>query len=140
MPDFKTLVRERLASFNLELAAEASLTEELSQHLEDLYADLLSEGQTTEQAYSEVAAELQDVSLAHKLLRGQRSMPRHEAAAAGDTRGGRYMEQFFSDAQYALRSIRNNPLFALFVVLTLALGIGANTTVFTVLNTLILNP
>jgi predicted permease len=36
--------------------------------------------------------------------------------------------------------MRKNPLFVLFVVLTLALGIGANTTVFTVINTLILNP
>ncbi len=36
--------------------------------------------------------------------------------------------------------MRKNPLFTLFVVLTLGLGIGANTTVFTVINTLILNP
>src|SRR5258708_25556972 len=36
--------------------------------------------------------------------------------------------------------MRKSPLFVLFVVLTLALGIGANTTVFTLINTLILNP
>jgi len=44
------------------------------------------------------------------------------------------------DIRYALRSLRKNPTFVLFVLVTLALGIGANTTVFTVINTLILNP
>jgi predicted permease len=39
-----------------------------------------------------------------------------------------------------LRGIRKNPVFAVFVVATLALGIGANTVVYTVINTLILNP
>src|SRR5256885_8772734 len=43
-------------------------------------------------------------------------------------------------SRYAFRTMRKSPLFVLFVVLTLALGIGANTTVFTVINTLILNP
>ena len=43
------------------------------------------------------------------------------------------------DLQYALRTIRKNPIFVVFVVGTLALGIGANTTVFTIVNTLLLN-
>ena len=44
------------------------------------------------------------------------------------------------DLRYAGRALRINPLFALVVVVTLGLGIGANTTVFTVVNTLILSP
>src|ERR1700674_1168822 len=47
---------------------------------------------------------------------------------------------FGRDFRYSCRSMRKAPLFVVFVVLTLALGIGANTTVFTVINTLILNP
>src|SRR5256885_5771259 len=43
-------------------------------------------------------------------------------------------------SRYAFRTMRKSPLFVLFVVLTLGLGIGANTTVFTVINTLLLNP
>jgi predicted permease len=50
------------------------------------------------------------------------------------------MEDLWRDLRYAVRTMRKSPLFVLFVVLTLALGIGANTTVFTVVNTLILNP
>ena len=50
------------------------------------------------------------------------------------------LQDLWGDIRYALRSIRKSPLFVVFVVSTLAVGIGANTTVFTVINTLILNP
>ena len=48
------------------------------------------------------------------------------------------LQDLWGDIRYALRSIP--PLFVVFVVSTLAIGIGTNTTVFTVINTLILNP
>ena len=50
------------------------------------------------------------------------------------------MEDLWRDLRYTVRTMRKSPMFVLFVVLTLALGIGANTTVFTVINTLILHP
>ena len=50
------------------------------------------------------------------------------------------MDDLHRDLRYAGRMMRMNPVFVLVVVLTLGLGIGANTTVFSVINTLILNP
>jgi predicted permease len=50
------------------------------------------------------------------------------------------LQDLRGDVRYALRSIRKSPIFVTFAVSTLALGIGANTTVFTLINTLILNP
>ena len=50
------------------------------------------------------------------------------------------LSDFFRDAKQALRAMRRAPLFALFAILTLGLGIGASTTVFTIVNTLLLNP
>ncbi|MGC2657699.1 MAG: ABC transporter permease, partial [Bryobacteraceae bacterium] len=67
-------------------------------------------------------------------------MPKNEAALTGDPSTRALFGDFFRDIRYCVRTMRKEPLFVLFVVLTLALGIGANTGVFTVFNTLILNP
>ncbi|MGC2448699.1 MAG: ABC transporter permease [Candidatus Sulfotelmatobacter sp.] len=47
---------------------------------------------------------------------------------------------FLQDVRYALRSFRNRPTFAAVAILTIAIGIGANTTIFSWLRSLVLNP
>ncbi len=138
MPDWKELVRLRLAALNLNASAESDLAEELAQHLEDRYHDLTASGVEPDDARRQVLGQL-DRDYPVRAVAGQR-LPRHDAVPAGDPGQGGLLEGLWRDLRYSARGMRKSPLFVTVVVLTLAFGIGANTTVFTVLNTLILNP
>jgi predicted permease len=155
MPNWNHIVRDRIASLRLEGTAEADLADELAQHLEDRYREYRTGGASEQEAYQKALSELDDTHpLRAESARMQR-MAKYDAIPAGDAGPSNFMEQAHStigvrcarsaenlwrDLRYAVRTMRKGPMFVLFVVLTLGLGIGANTTVFTVINTLILNP
>lgn len=139
MVDWKSLVQQRLTPLHLTGAAESDLTDEIAQHLEDYYRELRNGGASDEEAYQKTVSELDDVYPLMASDRAQR-MPKYDAVPAGDVRRNNSMDDLARDLRYAIRTMRSKPLFVLFVVVTLGLGIGANTTVFTLINTLILNP
>src|SRR5688500_2924406 len=57
-----------------------------------------------------------------------------------DVRGGRWISDMGRDARFALRTLKHNPVLAAAAVLTLALGIGANTAIFSTLHAVVLRP
>src|SRR6185437_16704267 len=145
MPDWKRIVQDRIKTLRLEPTSESDLVEEFSQHLEDRYRELRSGGASEAEAYRDVISELDDTyPLRTETGRAPR-MAKSDPVQVGEARPGglglsNFMEALWRDLRYAGRMMRKSPLFVVFVVLTLGLGIGANTTVFTVINTLILNP
>ena len=140
MPDWKNLIRNRIASLCLTPTAESDLTEELAQHLEDRYRELIEGGSEEAEAYRLAAAEIENNDAIAGLIKRRRQMPRTEPVETGGANTGNWFGDLWNDLRFAGRTMRKNPLFVVFIVLTLGLGIGANTTVFTMVNTLLLNP
>lgn len=140
MPDWKSIVRNRMASLRLEGAAEVNLTEEIAQDLEDRYRELLNEGASEDEARQRVVSELDGIYSLRAELKKSERISEYDAIPAGGLTPANFMQDLWRDLLYTLRTMRKSPMFVLIVVLTLALGIGANTTVFTLINTFILNP
>jgi predicted permease len=137
MPDWKAEVEGRLKDARLAPTREASIVEEVCQHLDDTYRDALAAGATEGEARSRTLIELDSSeALSRALNRIVKDVPSPESALP--IGGGSTTLGLVEDLRVAARGLMKSRTFTSIAVLSLALGIGANTALFSLIDALLI--
>lgn len=104
----------------------SELSDSIREHLDEKIADLMDRGMTREQAESAARREFGNVTLIEQRSREVWQRPK--------------LESLLANTKYALRRLRRAPLFTTIALITLAIAVGANTVIFSIVDGVLLKP
>lgn len=128
MPDWTRHIRPHVTALSLPATRENEIVDELAQHLDDRWRELIAGGMAEEEAMRLTLGLLRDTLLTRNL-----APLRQSSQAPPVTHGlstGQWIRDLWRDLGYAARLLRRQPGFAATTVLTLALGLGSATALF----------
>ena len=111
--------------------------EELAAHLEDIYLEALNDGRSEAEAQRAASAALLESSL--RIVTVSRAR-QPESRPVNDASGARGLVGLAGDVRWAWRQWRRTPSFAMIAILTLGLGAGAATAIFSIVDAVLLRP
>jgi putative ABC transport system permease protein len=114
--------------------AGAAVEEEFAFHLDMRVSELIAQGWEPEAARAEARRQFGDLEDARKYCR------QADEQRERQTMRGELWEEITQDVRFAVRTLRRAPAFTLVAALTLAIGIGANTAIFSVVRGILLRP
>ena len=140
VPDWKRLIRERLAAARLPPVREGEIADEIAQHLEDRYREHRSAGASDDEAAHAAWRELEEQDLLAREIRRVERPAMADLPPPGAPARAAWLSSLWGDVRYAARTLRRSPGFAAAAILTVAVATGPATAMLGIANWFFFRP